>query len=82
MKSVYNVLINGGYVNSFKSYVKACELRDQLERQFKKSAIIKTNFKPGLEHVKIIIDNKEQDEDDTKKETIINIRESEKICEK
>ena len=36
----YNVLINGGYVNSFKSYVEAGELRDQLERQFKKSAII------------------------------------------
>ena len=39
---------------------------------FKKSTIIKTNFKPSLENVKIIIDNKEQDEDDTKKETIIN----------
>ncbi len=40
MKSIYNVLINGNYINSFKSYTKACELRDQLERQFKKSAVI------------------------------------------
>ena len=40
MKSVYNVLLNGSYVNSFNSYSKACELREQLERQFKKSAVI------------------------------------------
>lgn len=40
MKSIYNVLLNGSYVNSFNSYLKACELRKQLERQFKKSAII------------------------------------------
>ena len=40
MKSIYNVLINGNYVNSFKSYIKACELRDQLERQFKKSTVV------------------------------------------
>lgn len=40
MKSIYNVLINGSYVNSFKSYTKACELKEQLERQFKKSVVI------------------------------------------
>lgn len=40
MKSIYNVLLNGSYVNSFNNYSKACELREQLERQFKKSVVI------------------------------------------
>lgn len=38
-KMKYVVLMNNNYMNSFTEYTKACELRERLERQFKKANI-------------------------------------------
>lgn len=35
----YQVLLNGGYLNSFKNYSEACELRDNIQRRFKKARV-------------------------------------------
>lgn len=34
MKTYYIVKMNGSYMNSFKTYTEAAELRDNLERRF------------------------------------------------
>ena len=39
MKSYYIVKMNGSYMNSFKKYGDACELREQLHRRFPKAEI-------------------------------------------
>ena len=39
MKSYYIVKMNGSYMNSFKNYSKACELRDQLQRKWRNATI-------------------------------------------
>ena len=39
MKSYYIVKMNGSYMNSFKSYKQACELRDQLQRRWRNATI-------------------------------------------
>lgn len=35
----YTVKMNGGYMNTFKNYSDACDLRDQLERRFPKANV-------------------------------------------
>ena len=35
----YQVLLNGSYLNSFKNYSEACELRDNIQRRFKKAKV-------------------------------------------
>ncbi len=39
MKMGYIVKMNNQYMNSFKDYTDACELRDRLQRQFKKAIV-------------------------------------------
>jgi hypothetical protein len=39
MKSYYIVKMNGNYMNSFKKYSDACELRDQLQRRWRNATI-------------------------------------------
>lgn len=35
MKNYYVVTMNGRYMNSFTSYIKACEFREELARKFR-----------------------------------------------
>ena len=35
----YQVNMNGEYMNVFDDYVKACELRDRLQRHFKNARV-------------------------------------------
>ena len=35
----YIVKMNNQYMNSFKNYTDACELRDRLQKQFKKAIV-------------------------------------------
>lgn len=35
----YIVKMNNQYMNSFKDYTDACELRDRLQKQFKKATV-------------------------------------------
>lgn len=35
----YHVLLDGRYLKSFKNYSEACELRDYLRKQLKKSRV-------------------------------------------
>lgn len=35
----YQVLMNNNYMNSFTSYIEACELRDMLQKKFKNAKI-------------------------------------------
>lgn len=41
---MYQVLMNNNYVNSFKNYSEACELRDRLEKKFKNAKILIVNL--------------------------------------
>ena len=35
MKNYYVVTMNGRYINSFVSYIEACEFKDELARKFR-----------------------------------------------
>lgn len=39
MKNYYIVELDGSYMNSFNTYSEACELRDELERLYKRNKI-------------------------------------------
>jgi len=39
MKTYYEVLMNNNYMNSFKTYSEACELKKELERKYRNAKV-------------------------------------------